>query len=126
MDRRLLISALLYGLLGLCLGTWMAFTHDHTQRITHAHVMELGFVTTFLYALCHRLWLNENESTIALVQGYLHHIGTLMLLGSFYALYGGLVGAGILLPFLVMGPVLIILALLLMLWMIVRHPKPEP
>jgi hypothetical protein len=56
-DRQYLIWALSYGAAGMALGIYMAASHDHGEFVTHAHIMLVGFVTSLIYAVIHRLWL---------------------------------------------------------------------
>lgn len=88
MDKKFVLTSLGYALLGLALGIYMAASKDHGQLVTHAHIMLLGFVVSFIYALCHKLWLNNIRSTLSLLQYYLHQTGTLVLLTSLFLLYG--------------------------------------
>ena len=48
MDRKFVISALCYALLGMVLGIHMAASKDHGQFVTHAHIMLVGFVVSFI------------------------------------------------------------------------------
>ena len=72
MDRKFVISALCYAMLGMLLGIYMAATQDHGQFVTHAHIMLVGFVVSFIYALCHKLWLDGPNRRLAQIQFYLH------------------------------------------------------
>ena len=57
MDRRFVLAAFGYAILGLGLGLFMGISQDHGQMPTHAHIMLVGFVISFIYALCHKIWL---------------------------------------------------------------------
>jgi hypothetical protein len=46
-----LISAIVYGLLGMLLGLEMAISHNHGQRPTHAHIMVIGWLSFFAFGL---------------------------------------------------------------------------
>jgi hypothetical protein len=78
-----------YAILGLMLGIFMAASKDHGQFVTHAHIMLLGFVVSFIYALCHKLWLNNITSTLAVTQYYIHLIATFALFVGLFLGYGG-------------------------------------
>lgn len=58
MDHRLsslfLRLAVVFILLGVCLGYWMGLTHDFTLSPVHAHTNLLGWVSMFLYGLFYR------------------------------------------------------------------------
>lgn len=55
MDRKFILTAFGYAILGLALGIHMAASKDHGQFVTHAHIMLVGFVLSFIYGLCHKL-----------------------------------------------------------------------
>ena len=59
MDRRFVLTGLGFGILGMILGIWMAASHNHSQMPTHAHIMLVGLVLSFIYGVCHRLWLHD-------------------------------------------------------------------
>lgn len=44
-----LISAIVYGLLGMSMGLEMAISHNHGQMPTHAHTMVIGWISFFLF-----------------------------------------------------------------------------
>ena len=59
MDRKYILTAFGYAILGLALGIYMAASKNHGQHVTHAHIMLIGFLLSFIYGLCHKLWLNN-------------------------------------------------------------------
>tara|TARA_R110001592_G_scaffold325130_1_gene604939 strand:- start:135 stop:464 length:330 start_codon:yes stop_codon:yes gene_type:complete len=75
----------------MILGVVMAGTKDHGQLVTHAHIMLAGFVVSFIYGLCHKLWLNNTSSRLAKVQFYIHQIGVGIMLLGLFLLYGNFV-----------------------------------
>ena len=77
MDRKFVATGLGFGILGLLLGIYMAASHNHGQLVTHAHIMLVGFVVSFVYGVCHKLWLGNNESGLARIQFYLHVVGAI-------------------------------------------------
>lgn len=91
MDRKFILMAFGYGILGLVLGMYMAGAKDHGQRVTHAHIMLAGFVVSFVYGLCHKLWLNNTTSGLAVAQFYVHHAGAIVLFAGLFLLYGNFV-----------------------------------
>ena len=88
MDRKFALTGFIYAILGLLLGIYMAASKNHGQLVTHAHIMLLGFVVSMLYAITHRLWLNNIESTLSKIQFYIHQLGTLVLLIGLFLGYG--------------------------------------
>ncbi|MFL0811217.1 MAG: TonB-dependent receptor [Agarilytica sp.] len=108
MDRKYVMTAIGYGILGLILGIYMAATRNHSQLPTHAHIMLLGFVVSFIYGASFKLWLSEASGKLVSVQFYLHQIGTPILLLSLFLMYGNVVAAKSLAPFLALSSILIL------------------
>ena len=104
MDRRYLLTAFSYALLGLMLGLYMAASHDHGQLVTHAHIMMIGFLVSFSYALCYRLWLEASSGGhkrgLVMAQFWLHQLGTLGVAIGLFLLYGEFVALEVVDPFL--------------------------
>ncbi|MCW8870508.1 MAG: TonB-dependent receptor, partial [Proteobacteria bacterium] len=88
MEKKYILSSFIYGLLGLVLGIYMAATKNHGQMVTHAHVMLLGFVVSFIYGVSFKLWIKNTSSKLAVLQFTLHQVGTLGLLTGLFLLYG--------------------------------------
>ncbi|AOU97287.1 TonB-dependent receptor [Acidihalobacter yilgarnensis] len=124
MDRKYLFTALVYAIVGLGLGIHMAASQDHGQLVTHAHIMLLGFVVSFFYALCHKLWLHEANCRLATLQFYAHQAGTLVLLICLFLLYARWVPEPVLGPILGIASVTVLLGMLAMAVMVVMRRAP--
>ena len=114
MDRKFVLTALGYAIVGLALGIYMAASHNHKQLVTHAHIMLVGFVVSFLYGLCHKLWLGNSASALAVAQYYLHQAGSLVLFVGLFLLYGGFVEAPKLDAVLAIASVVVFVGVVLM------------
>jgi len=114
MDRKFLIVGFAYAIVGLGLGIFMAASKDHVQFTTHAHIMLIGFLLSFLYALCHKLWLNGPIGILAKVQYYMHLIGASVISGGLFLLYGNFVPLETIDPVLAMSSIAVFIAALLM------------
>ena len=123
MDRKFIMTGFGYAILGLMLGIFMAASKDHGQFVTHAHIMLLGFVVSFIYALCHKLWLNNITSTLAVTQYYIHLIATFALFVGLFLGYGGFVTFEKLDKFLAAASIAAFLGLILMFVMLVKVPR---
>ncbi|WP_416306145.1 TonB-dependent receptor [Neptunicella sp. SCSIO 80796] len=124
MDRKFVTTALGYAILGLLLGIFMAMSHNHSQLVTHAHILLIGFVVSFVYAVCHKLWLTGLVSKLVRIQYYAHQIGTLLLVVGLFLMYGGLVAEAILGPILGIGSLLVLSGMIMMKVMFIRS-KPK-
>ncbi len=123
MDRKYVSTALGYAILGLALGIFMAASKDHGQLVTHAHIMLLGFVVSFIYGLCHKLWLYNISTRLATVQFYLHQLGSAALLLGLFLLYGDFVAAEVLDPLLAIASIIVLIGLILMKVLFIQSGK---
>lgn len=114
MDRKFALTGLGYAIAGLILGIVMAATKDHGQLVTHAHMMLVGFVVSFVYALCHKLWLNNVASGLSRVQYYVHQVGTFFMVVGLFLLYGRWVPLETIDPILATASVLVLVGMVLM------------
>ena len=124
-DRSFLVAGLTYGILGMGLGIYMAATRDHGQLVTHAHLMLVGFLLSIVYALIHRLWLNNPGRWIARTQFAAHHLGTLMMVSGLYLLYGAHYPHETLEPLLAGSSILVLVAMLMITVMVLAPMKYE-
>ena len=114
MSRKFVMTSLGYAIIGMVLGIAMAATKNHSQMVAHAHIMLAGFVVSFFYALCHKLWLNECRSTLARVQFAVHQIGVLVLCGGLFLFYGRYVEETVMDPILAASSIAVLAAMILM------------
>lgn len=124
MDRKFVLTALGYAIVGLLLGIHMAMSKNHGQLVTHAHIMLLGFVVSFVYGLCHKLWLGNTTKMLAVIQYYLHQVGALVLLVGLFLLYGNHVDAGVLDPILGIASILVLVGVVLMKVLFIQGTSP--
>jgi hypothetical protein len=120
LDRRFVIWGLCYAAAGMILGIYMAASGNHAQMTTHAHVLLIGFVVSFVYGLIHRLWLHEPGRGISKLQFVLHQVAAFMALAGLFLFYGGFASEATLMPLLGIGSVGVLLGMLLMLYMVIR------
>lgn len=119
-DRAYLIWALSYAAAGMGLGIFMAASRNHGQFVTHAHILLVGFVTSLIYAVIHKLWLPAAPRVMGTIQFVLHQAGCLAMFGGLLLLYGHVAADEQLSPLLGSAAVSVILGMLLMLTMVVR------
>lgn len=125
MDRKFIITALIYAIVGMLIGIHMAATHNHLQHVTHAHILLVGFVVSFIYALCHKLWLNADGTMLAKVQFWIHQVGVLAMVIGLYLLYSHKFDAAKVEPVLAISSILVLIALILMLVMVLKHKATD-
>jgi len=114
MDRKFILTAFGYAILGLALGIYMAASKNHGQFVTHAHIMLIGFLLSFVYGLCHKLWLNNSTSKLATVQFSVHQLGSLILLVGLFLMYGQFVAMETIDPVLGIASIVVFAGVVLM------------
>lgn len=124
-DRKFLFCGFVYAIAGMGLGIYMAASKNHALFIAHAHILLVGFVVSFVYALVHRLWIAGSSRRLAGVQFYLHQVATLVMVVGLVLLYAGIVPEATLGPMLGLASVGVLLAALLVVWMILRLPREQ-
>jgi len=125
MDRKFILTSLGYAIVGLMLGIFMAASKDHGHLVTHAHIMLVGFVVSFIYGLCHKLWLNNNTSKLALSQFYIHQIGTIGMVIGLFLYYGHFVSLETIDPFLALSSIAVLIGMILMKVLFIKSTKSE-
>lgn len=123
MDRKFVLTALGYAILGLGLGIFMAASKNHGQLVTHAHIMLVGFVVSFFYALCHKLWLPGSPSKLAAAQYYVHQLGSALLFIGLFLLYGNFLKEESIEPVLSIGSVTVFAGVIMMKVLVIKSSK---
>jgi hypothetical protein len=119
-DRTYLIWALCYAAAGMGLGIYMGASGNHGQFPTHAHIMLVGFVTSLIYAVIHRLWLTAPSRSLATIQFILHQAGSLAMFTGLFLIYGRLASEGQVGPLMGAATLAVIFGVLLMLVMVLK------
>jgi hypothetical protein len=120
LDRRFLIWALSYAVVGLALGIYMGASHNHAELVTHAHILLIGFVISFIYGIIHRPWLDEPSRGVANVQFVLHQAAAVTMSMALFLMYANMLPESTVGPILGLASAGILLAMLLMLYMVIR------
>ncbi len=101
-------------------GYFMAASHNHAERVTHAHILLVGFVLSFGYGIIHKLWLEQPNPVIGKVQFILHQAGAVTISLGLLLLYGNVVPEAQLDPILAIASVTVLVGALLMLYMVLK------
>ena len=119
-DRKYLVWALGYVVVGMCLGIFMAASHNHAQHVTHAHINLIGFVLSLSYGIIHKLWLVHVNQLIAKIQFIVHHAGAITIFAGLFLLYGNIVPEAKLDPVLAIAAITVLVGALLMFYMVLK------
>jgi len=123
MDRKYVMTGLGYAILGLCLGIYMAASQNHVQHVTHAHIMLVGFVLSFAYGVCHKLWLNNATTGLAKAQFYVHQAGVIVLFLGLFLFYGDFVALEKIDPVLALASITVFAGLVMMKVLFIKSCK---
>lgn len=115
-DRRFLLAAICYAVVGMTLGEIMGASGDHGQMPTHAHIMLLGWASMGLFALIYKTWPAMGGSLLAPVHFWLFQAGALLQVICLFLLYGGQYEKAVLGPFLGFASLLLISSVLIFGW----------
>ncbi|MAZ03299.1 MAG: hypothetical protein CMN56_09190 [Sneathiella sp.] len=88
--ERFIKSSIIYIILGMALGIYMAASQDHSQMPTHAHLNLLGWVTMALMGLIYKNWPAVAEAKLAPLTYWLAHATVIGLTLGVGLLYAGL------------------------------------
>ncbi len=125
MDRKFILTSFGYAIIGLALGIFMAASKNHGQLVTHAHIMLIGFVVSFIYGLCHKLWLNNIISPLSKLQFYLHQAGTVGVVIGLFLLYGNFVAVEAVDPVLAVSSIAVLIGMVLMKVLFIQSSKSQ-
>ena len=89
-DRKFLLCGLVYAIVGMGIGIYMAASKNHGLFVAHAHILLVGFVVSFIYGLIHKLWISADTVTVAIVQFYLHQLSALVMGVGLTLFYSGM------------------------------------
>jgi hypothetical protein len=118
LDRQYLVWGLVYLVLGVVLGTMMAASENYSQRVTHAHLLLVGFVVSMMYGITHRLWLAGRRRRLGLVQFITHQAGAVSMIVGLYCLFGAVIEPAMVEPILKVSSLAVIAAAVMMLVMV--------
>ena len=123
MDRKFILTSFGYAIIGLALGIFMAASKDHGHLVTHAHIMLVGFVVSFIYGLCHKLWLNNLDSRLSKAQFYIHQVGTVGIVIGLFLYYGKFVSMETIDPVLALSSIAVLIGMILMKVLFIKSYK---
>lgn len=85
-DIRFFRTAVIYALLGMAGGIYMAASHDHSQMPAHAHLLLLGWVSMFLYGAFYKLF-PKAQNAGAVWHWWIANIGLIVMVTGIVIIY---------------------------------------
>lgn len=119
-EKKFVLCGFAYAVLGMGFGVYMGASHDHSQHVTHAHVLLVGFVVSLIYAVTHRLWLADANTMLAAVQFWVHQVAALVMFICLFVLFGGIAAEPTVGPVLGLSSIGVMLGAVLMFFMLAK------
>ena len=123
MDRKHVLASLGYGILGILVGIYMASTRNYVYLTVHAHLLVLGFITSFIYGVCFKLWVKDANPKLAKCQFLFHQIGTPTFCLGMLLMYSDRLAAYITGPLIGIGALLILAGIVTMKILFIKQGK---
>jgi cbb3-type cytochrome oxidase subunit 1 len=80
--RRFLRHSVIYVLIGVCIGIFMAASHSYTLAPAHGHLNLLGFMSMAVYGLFYRVYPAAANDRLANWHFWVANIGVVGLIGA--------------------------------------------
>lgn len=81
--------AVVYGLIGMCLGIYMAASNHHDQGPTHAHLNLLGWVSMAIFGLVYRAFPSLAEGALPKVHFWIMNVGIIGMIAGLFLMFSG-------------------------------------
>ena len=89
MSTRFFRMAVIYSLVGVGFGIYMAITHNFANKAVHVHANLVGWVSLAIMGLAYHAFAAMAESALAKVHFWLHNLGLPVMLGGIFLIYNG-------------------------------------
>jgi hypothetical protein len=87
-------SALIYGVVGLVFGLVVNPIGGHNQIPTHAHLLDIGWVSFALFAFFYHPFPERAAAALAVLHFWVAELNLIVLTIGFYLLYAGFIPVG--------------------------------
>ena len=122
-DRKYLVWALAYVAIGMGVGVYMGASQNHVQHVSHAHILLVGTVISFIYGIIHKLWLDQPGKGISRLQFGLHQTASIVMFAGLLLFYGNVFPEPVVGPVLGIASMGVLAAALLMIYMVAKPNK---
>jgi low temperature requirement protein LtrA len=91
--NRFIRLSVVYALIGMALGIYMAASGDHGEMPTHAHINLLGYVSMMLYGLFYKFYPHAAEGRLPIAHFWIANVGLIGIAIGIGLFYGGVAEA---------------------------------
>lgn len=81
--------AVIYGLLGMGLGIYMAASGDHVQGPTHAHINLLGWASMGVFGLAYSVWPALAVGALPKIHFWSWNLGVILMVIALFMMFSG-------------------------------------
>lgn len=81
--------AVIYGLVGMGLGIFMAASGDHGQAPTHAHINLIGWASMGIFGLAYRAWPELNVGIWPKIHFWGWNLGAVLMVLALFMMFSG-------------------------------------
>src|SRR3954463_15944446 len=122
MGFRFIKISVVYFAIGVCLGLYMSIVHTSTLSSVHVHINSLGWVSLALAGIIYTLFPDLASTKLAKTHFWLHNITLpIMMIGLAFIIYGQVA----LTPVVAISGTILVLAILLFAYNILRNLKSK-
>ena len=104
-------------------GVYMGASQNHMQHVSHAHILLVGTVISFIYGIIHKLWLDQPGKGISRLQFGLHQTASIVMFAGLLLFYGNVFPEPVVGPVLGIASMGVLAAALLMIYMVAKPGK---
>jgi hypothetical protein len=94
LSARFFGSAIVYGILGMVLGSVMGASGDHSQFPTHAHLMLIGWVSFAIFGFFYHQFAERAATLLARAHFWLAQASYVVFIVGLYLIFSGRTEAG--------------------------------
>jgi hypothetical protein len=120
-DKSFLLTSLIFAITGMGLGLHMGLSGHHEQHVTHAHILLVGAVFSFIHAVTHRLWLKDVSASWAKLHFSIHTIGAIGMSAGLWLMFGRVLSEPQIGPILGLSGLLVLVGVLMSFFKLLRH-----
>lgn len=91
---RFIRLSVIYAIIGMAIGIYMAASGDHSQRPTHAHLNLVGFVAMFLYGIFYKIYPDAAKGRLPEYHFWISNVGMIAMVLGVWLIYSGNIIAG--------------------------------
>ncbi|WP_199256766.1 cbb3-type cytochrome c oxidase subunit I [Alteribacillus sp. YIM 98480] len=86
MTSRFLKIAVVYFVIGICMGLYMGIVQQFQYTTVHAHINLLGWVSMSLFGIIYYIYPTASQTKLASIHFWLHNLGLPIMQGTLFVM----------------------------------------